>query len=177
MTEKKNNPQPSNRRRLLKGAVGASALASLLPSQWSKPVINAVLTPAHGQTSPVDPPPPPPPPPMCPDAIIGNVVTGPVSGQAQCTVTFDILSTDSTQPLNIVSVTDNSADPAMVTYDSFGTATDTSGPRVIWQGPTVGAPFDCNDPVVDVTFTVTLTCDAAGATEFTQDFLLSQILA
>lgn len=40
------------RRRLLQGIVGGSGSALLAAKEWHKPVINAVLLPAHAQTSP-----------------------------------------------------------------------------------------------------------------------------
>lgn len=176
MQKKKNKEQQNGaRRQLLKGVVGVSALAA-----WHKPMVNTVITPAHAQTSPIDPPPPPPP--MCPDAVIGNVTFGPVSGTNTppvCQATFDVLSTDASQPLNIVSITDDNADDdTTITYDAFGEATDTTGPRVVWRGPASDAPF-CSDlmPTTDVTFTVTFTCEEAGDTEFTNTFTLSEILA
>ena len=154
-----------NRRQLLKGALGASVIAATVPSQWVKPVVNSVLTPAHAQTSP---------PPMCPMAVLSMGVTGPVSGQGQCTITFDVLSSDPAQPLTISSITDNSTDPSSVTYDGFGTATDTTGPRIVWQGPTIGGELDCSQPVTDVTFTITASC-AANSDPFTQTFNLSEV--
>lgn len=163
----------TTRRRALQGALGASAL---VVANWHTPIVNSVLTPAHAQTSPVDPPP------TCPDAVIGNVTFGPVSGTNTppvCQATFDVLSTDSSQPLTIVSITDDNADPdTTITYDAFGEATDTTGPRVVWRGPASDAPF-CTDlmPTTDVTFTVTFTCTAAGDVQFTNTVALSEILA
>jgi len=53
MQEKKrenNNTTPSPvRRQLLTGLAGASAVVALAPTQWSKPVLNRLVTPAHGQ--------------------------------------------------------------------------------------------------------------------------------
>lgn len=50
MTKKPQSHSPQCRRRLLK-ALGGSALASgmLLPSRWSKPIVDIVLLPAHAQ--------------------------------------------------------------------------------------------------------------------------------
>jgi hypothetical protein len=42
------SPSPV-RRQLLGGLLGASAVVALAPTHWSKPVVNRVLTPAHGQ--------------------------------------------------------------------------------------------------------------------------------
>lgn len=173
MTNKKAEQKTTNttRRRALQGALGASALVA---AKWHTPIVNAVLTPAHAQTSPE--------PPTCPDAVIGNVTFGPVSGTNTppvCQATFDVLSTDAAQPLTIVSITDDNADAdTTITYDAFGEATDTTGPRVVWRGPASDAPF-CSDlmPTTDVTFTVTFTCTAAGDTQFTNTFTLTGILA
>jgi hypothetical protein len=52
------------RRQLLKALAassGAIAASTILPGQWTPPVIEAGVLPAHAQTSPVVPPPPPPP--------------------------------------------------------------------------------------------------------------------
>ena len=59
-----------------------------------------------------------------------------------CTLAFDILSGTSGTPLTITSVT-TSALPAntTVTVDGLGEATDSIGPRVVWSGPAVNAPF------------------------------------
>lgn len=153
---------------------------------WHKPMVNSVVTPAHAQTSPVEPPPPPPPPPnpedVCPMIVTGNVVFGPVSGSNTppvCSVTFDVLSGMAGTPLTITSITNTMAADTTITYDSFGDVTDTTGSRVVWRGPATDAPFCTNFTVVnEVTFTVTATCAAApDAGTFTQDFTLTQILA
>ena len=160
------------RRELLKGVMGAGALSIALPDSWAKPIVNAVLLPAHAQTS------------ACPEMVIGNVTFGPQSGTptpAVCRATFDVLSGDPAIPLNIISITNGplGADVTII-YDSFGEATDTTGPRVVWAGPDADAPFcriDQSVPTDDVTFTVTADCDVAGSVQITQDFTLSEILA
>lgn len=159
------------RRRFL---FGGAALTVVLPSQWSKPIVNAIVLPAHAQTSE------PPVEPTCSRAATGNVVFGPISGggaQPQCTVTFDVLSADSTEI--IITNIENSAllNGASVTYNGFGTATQTTGPRVVWQGNAVEAPF-CStvSPSDPVSFTVTYTCDGVNGEEFTQIFELSDIV-
>lgn len=156
------------RRRFL---FGGAAIAIVLPSKWSKPVINAVVLPAHAQTSSA----------TCPRVAIGNVVFGPISGggaQPQCTVTFDVLSADSAN-VTVINI-ENSAllNGASVTYNGFGTATQTTGPRIIWQGNAAEAPF-CStvSPSDPVSFTVTYTCDAVNGEEFTQVFELSDIVS
>ncbi len=40
------------RRRILKGTGVAGAAAILLPTSWTKPVLQAVVVPAHAQTTP-----------------------------------------------------------------------------------------------------------------------------
>ncbi len=159
------------RRKLLSGAACASALAV-----WHKPVINAVVLPAHAQMSgpmAAD---------VCPMVVVENAVFGPVSGTTTppvCSVTFDVLSADPAQDLTIESITTSTL-AADVTIDvqDLGTATSTTGARVVWRGPASDAPF-CSDlmPTDEVTFTVTATCDAAILGDsFTQSFTLSSLL-
>ena len=171
----------NKRRKILLGIASGSAVAA-----WHKPMINQVITPAHAQTSPVDPPPLPTPQELCPMITTGNVVFGPVSGNNTppvCTATFDVLSGDSAVPLDIISIETGTL-PADTTVDiqDLGTATDSMGPRVVWQGPATDAPF-CSDlmPIDDITFTITATCDAVNSQDtdgdtFTQEFMLSEIL-
>ena len=165
-----------SRRGLLKSAIGVGALGAVLSttlqSTWTRPVINAVVLPAHAQTS------------ACPDAIIGNVTFGPQSGSsmpAVCRLTFDVLSSDTATPLNVISITNGSlGSNVTITYDSFGVATGTTGPRVVWAGPDADAPF-CriaqSVPIDDVTFTVTADCAILGTPQIVQNFTLLQILA
>ena len=44
-------PQNSPKRKTFKALLGAGAAVTLLPGQWKKPVVDAVLLPAHAQTS------------------------------------------------------------------------------------------------------------------------------
>jgi len=44
----KNTPSPT-RRTVLTGMLGASTVVALAPAHWSKPVLNRMITPAHGQ--------------------------------------------------------------------------------------------------------------------------------
>ena len=120
---------------------------------------------------------------VCAMVVTQNNVFGPVSGTSVppvCNLTFDVLSGTPGSPLTIISITTNPL-PAnnVVTFDAFGQATDTTGPRVVWQGPAVDAPF-CSDllPIDQdaITFTVTATCDAAQGREFTQSFTLADVL-
>lgn len=181
------------RRHLILGSLGVSAA---LPTQWTKPLVNSVLTPAHAQMSP--PPPPPDPDPVdpadvCPMIVFGNVTSGPVSGSPMpptCTVTFDVLSGDASASIDITDITVTMAADTTVEFDgdpSFNgpvTATDANGARITWTGPATNAPFCVPvEPIDDITFTVTATCDAAdvdGITNmgmYSQDFTLSDILA
>lgn len=121
---------------------------------------------------------------VCPMITIGNVVTGPVSGNNTppvCSVTFDVLSGTAGTPLTITAI-DPGTLPADTTFtiDSLGTATDLTGPRIVWRGPAVGAPFCLPFTVIDdVVFSVTATCAAAtglAETTFTQDFTLSDLI-
>ncbi|MCH2190527.1 MAG: hypothetical protein MK188_06375 [Gammaproteobacteria bacterium] len=154
----------SNRRRLLLGlGTGGAALV------WKKPILDAVVLPAHAQMS------------VCAMITLGNVVTGPVSGSPVppvCQVTFDVLSGTAGMSLDIVSVT-TSALPAnvSVTIDPPGPATDSTGPRVVWRGPALEAPFCVPvTPQEEIIFTVTATCAAAISGTFSQDFTLSSLL-
>ena len=155
-----------NRRKLLMG-LGTTTAAAV----WHKPVVKSIVLPAHAQAS------------ICPMIVVSNVVFGPVSGTTMppvCSTTFDVLSGDSVIPLDITSITTSTlAADTTVDVQDLGTATNVVGPRVTWQGPASDAPF-CSDamPIDDVTFTVTATCDAVmGGGTFSQDFLLSEILA
>ena len=52
------------RRNLLKGGVvvgGAAVAAALTPKKWTRPLVDAVIVPAHAQTSPGAPTPMPTP--------------------------------------------------------------------------------------------------------------------
>jgi hypothetical protein len=40
-----------DRRQVLKIAAGGAAVAILLPRQWTKPLVNAVIVPAHATAS------------------------------------------------------------------------------------------------------------------------------
>jgi len=153
------------RRTLLLGAGAASALVV-----WHKPVVNAIVMPAHAQAS------------VCPMIVLGNSVTGPVSGTnvpPVCSLTFDVLSGTAGMPLTITAITPQTL-PADTTFtvDALGTATDVVGPRIVWRGPAAGAPF-CSPftPVVDLMFSVTATCAAVpGMGTFSQDFTISSLL-
>lgn len=166
----------NGRRKALLGLTSGTALAI-----WQKPLINSIVVPAHAQTSVVMPVLPPED--LCPMIIISNVLFGPVSGSNTppvCSVTFDVLSGMAGTPLTITSITNSTLEANnTVTYDSFGEASDTTGPRVVWRGPASDAPF-CSDlmPIDSVTFTITATCAAvANGDTFSQDFLLADILA
>ena len=167
-------PQANARRRSLLLGVGALAI-------WHKPVVDAVFLPAHAQTSMPEPDPAPVPAELCPMIVLGNVVTGPVSGSNTppvCTITFDVLSGTAGESLMITDIS-TSEIPAntMFTVDSLGTATDVVGPRIVWRGPAVGAPFCMPFTLInDLTITVTATCTAAGGDTFSQDFELSTLI-
>jgi len=109
------------RRHLVLGSIGVSAA---LPTQWTKPLVNSVLTPTHAQMSPI---------------------------------TFD----------------------GAGTFSGPIAATDATGVRIVWTGPATNAPFCVPvEPIDDITFTVTATCDDAFEMEtYTEDFTLSDILA
>jgi hypothetical protein len=161
----------NQRRKLLLGIGATSSLAV-----WHKPVVNSIMLPAHAQTSM-----PPTPMELCSMIVVGNTVTGPLSGTnvpPVCSVTFDVLSGTAGMPLTITAIT-TSALPAdtTVTFDALGEATDLTGPRVVWRGPAAGAPFCLPfTPVDNVVFTVTATCGAAAGGTFSQDFNLNDII-
>ena len=156
----------NERRKILFGIGATSAMAA-----WHKPLINAVVVPAHAQTSPLDTPPPPPV--VCPDLIIDNVTSQALSGAASntsCGVTFDVLSSSPDVVLTVTAIeTSVLAADVTVVNDGLGDASMTSGPRVTWTGPIAGtAPGDCTNPAnivpaEDVTFTITATCPDGDA--------------
>ena len=173
----------NDRRKILLGLGTGGVL-----SAWHKPIVNAVLVPAHAQLSPEPEPEPDPDPPVvvCPAIIAGNAQSSGLSGTASftsCGVTFDIFSSDPAVPLEITSIGTNplGADVS-VTNDGLGPATDTTGPRVTWMGPISGsAPDDCVSPSTvvpaeDVTFTITATCEG-GAEPVELVITLTEILA
>ena len=176
----------NKRRKILLGIGATSAMAA-----WYKPIVSAVVLPAHATTSPPEsPPPPPPPPPVeCPAIVIGAVAPQALSGAdaaTSCGITFDIFSSDPNVSLMITAITDDSVAPATVTNDGLGLASATSGPRVTWIGPIIGAaPGDCVNladivPAANVTFTITATCTIDGETTIDPEPLvmtLTDILA
>ncbi len=161
----------NERRKLLLGIGATSAMAA-----WHKPLINAVVVPAHAETSPPEETPPPPAPPTppteCPTIVLDDVTSQALSGAAgntSCGVTFGIFSSDPNVPLEITGIeTSALGTDVEVTNDGLGEATMTNGPRVTWIGPIVGsAPGDCTDlanivPVDDITFTISATCAIDG---------------
>lgn len=69
-------PRPAatrERRKLLMVIGGGGMAAAVLPGKWSKPIIDAVVLPAHAQTS------------MCvADTLAGGPLTGHPSGATTC---------------------------------------------------------------------------------------------
>ena len=171
--------EPTGERRKLLLGVGITGAVAV----WYKPVIDAIVLPAHADMSPdPDPEPEPTPEELCPMVVIGNVVTGPVSGTNTppvCAAAFDVLSGSSETTLTITAITTSTL-PAntSILIDGLGEASDIVGPRISWQGPATDAPF-CSPvmPLDDVIFTITATCDAVtdGGT-FSQDFNLLDII-
>lgn len=74
------NQKHTSRRKLL-AAFGVGTVATLtLPSKWKKPLVNAVVLPAHAQTSN-----------MCmTDATIGGPLAGNPSGSASCQIACEV---------------------------------------------------------------------------------------
>ena len=42
------------RRRVLKVIIAGAVTTLILPTEWKKPAINALITPAHAQASPIE---------------------------------------------------------------------------------------------------------------------------
>ena len=149
------NSTPINRRIALKSFAFSGASLSLLPSSWTKPVVNSVLLPAHAQTSVIE----------CPVLSVGNGTFSAGSAPGTCGLSFEFVSGDATTPLNVISIANTTlVGTDQVTYSSgtSGSVTATSGLGVVWLGQAVGAPFACAAdapvPINDVTFTVTFNC-------------------
>ena len=172
----------SNRRSLLLG-VGVSSVAAV----WHKPIINALMLPAHAQTSELIRLAPREIPFVAPEErcsmiLLGNaeVSASASANPSMCSITFSVLSASPTDELDIVSITTSALAAGttfVITGDQLGVATDTVGPQATWSGPTVEAPV-CTSPTLidDVTITVTASCVAANGLPFSQDFLLSSLL-
>jgi len=158
----------NNRRKVLLGLGLGSGLAA-----WHKPMINSVVLPAHAQMT------------FCPEGLMtGNASAGPISGTPAngCTIEFEILSADPGAVVEVLSIDNTSTgdSDSVITVLGDGLASGVTGPRITWIGVASDGPF-CSDvspvtqPITDVTFTVTATCDDS-ATQFTQDFTLSSVL-
>ncbi|MGH1542560.1 MAG: hypothetical protein ACRBHB_19205 [Arenicella sp.] len=154
----------ANKRRTLRtlltvsSVAGASAAA--LPGQWKKPFMNAIVLPAHAQTS------------VCPALVVGNSAFGPGSAPGTCGLSFELLSGDAAQDLVILSVSNSTpVGTDVVSYPSgtSGTASSTAGLAISWVGQAVGAPFACATaapvPIDEVTFTVTYNCAGDAAVQ------------
>ena len=114
---------------------------------------------------------------VCPEIIIGGVTTSTAgSGAVFCTLSFDVLSSDTT-PLTITSITNSALSAgAAVTYDAFPIdVTDSVGSRVAWTGG-FATPECQNDFASDVVFTVEATCEGA-VDPITMDFNFADIAA
>lgn len=185
-----NVTKPSiERRSVLKSVALSGAGLSVLPSAWTKPIINSVLLPVHAQTTtmptPTPPPPPPPPPPVeCPMLTIGNGTFSAGSAAGTCGLSFELLSDDAATPVDIISIMNTApVGTDAVTYSSgtSGSVTAASGLSVNWLGQAVGAPFACGpggsvDPINEITFTVTYNC-ASNPDVQTMTFSLQAIAA
>ena len=71
------------RRKLLKTIVsggGAIVAGKSLPENWTKPVVDSVMLPAHAETSPAEPTPPTPPTPCTPCLVAETYCTGRSNG-------------------------------------------------------------------------------------------------
>ena len=152
MPSNKVNP---DRRKVVLSTLGLSVLGVALPTQWSKPVINAVISPAHAQMSPT-----------CPDLVVGNaVITSAVSGQpvGSCSISFDILSSDPAVPLNVTSIANNAAAGVIINVSApTGMVTDSSGINITWIDVAPVCTGTAAQIINDVTFTITAECDNGG---------------
>lgn len=77
--------QSSDRRRILRNLAALAGVASIaLPAQWSRPIANSVLLPAHAQTS------------VCVvDSTVGGPLIGNPSGAGTCqTACADLAAAD-----------------------------------------------------------------------------------
>lgn len=167
----------NERRKLLLGLGATSAM-----TVWHKPLVNAVVLPAHATgspppppsppTTPPPPPPPPPPPVQCPSIVIGDVQSSALSGAGSatsCGISFEIFSTDPAIPLTITVIDAAPIEVGVeVTNDGLGDVTSEDGVRVTWTGPIVGSAADCANladivPLDDVTFTISATCAIDGS--------------
>lgn len=167
ITKKNKVNIPSSRRAVLKSVALSGAALSVLPSTWTKPVVNSVLLPAHAQTS------------VCASVIFGNATSSVGSGGAVCGLSFELLSGDAAASIDIISITNTApVSPDAVTYPSgtSGSVTATSGLSVNWVGAAIGAPFTCSplDAINEITFTVTYNC-ASDPTVQTATFSLQAI--
>lgn len=162
MPPNKVNP---DRRKVVLSALGVSVLGVALPTKWSKPVINAVVTPAHAETSPGSDPDPGPIP-VCPDLVVGNaVITSAVSGQpvGSCSISFDILSSDPAEPLNVTSIANNAAAGVIINVSApTGVVTDSNGINITWIDVAPVCSGTVAQIINDVTFTITAECDNGG---------------
>ena len=98
-----NNESKTNlqRRRLLL-PLGAIGVVSALPGQWSKPFVNAVVLPAHAQTS------------MCmPDTQVGGPLAGHPSGASSCQAACEAEAADLNAQLCEVTETTDAATGAV----------------------------------------------------------------
>ena len=114
---------------------------------------------------------------VCPDIIIGNVIsTTNGSGAVFCSLIFDVFSADTTA-LTVTSITNTALSAgADVVYEAFpAVVTDSMGTRVTWTGG-FATPECQNNFASDVVFTVTATCEGA-IDPITADFTLADIAA
>ena len=154
------NSTPINRRIALKSFAFSGASLSLLPSSWTKPMVNSVLLPAHAQTSVIEVEPEV----ECQVLSVGNGTFSAGSAPGTCGLSFEFVSGDATTPLNVISIANTTpVGTDQVTYSSGTSGSVTaSGLGVVWLGQAVGAPFACAAdapvPINDVTFTVTFNC-------------------
>jgi len=160
-----------DRRAVLKSVAFSGASLSILPSSWTKPVVNSVFLPAHAQAS------------VCPVLAIGNGTFSAGSAPGTCGLSFELLSGDAATPIDIIDITNSTPTGSdAVTYSggTSGSVTATSGLPVNWVGQAVGAPFACATaapvPINEITFTAEYNC-AGDPTVQTMTFSLQAIAA
>ena len=157
----------TSRRKVVLGSVSLGAVGGALPQKWSAPLVGAVVSPAHAQTSPTVTAIP-----VCPALTINNIFLSQLIllsiRTGDCGIFFDILSSDPDQPLNVISIADDSSENVGVFFLTAppGLVTDTDG---ITVGVTVAAS-ECSSGLSgiaatvfeDVTFTIDAECDNGG---------------
>ena len=167
------NKVNTNRRKVLLSTAGLGVLGSALPSQWSKPLVSAVISPVHADMSTTTTlmpttvmPTTTLAPAVCPALATDNVQVSVPSGQpaGTCSVSFDIVSSDPATPLEVTSIADNASAAVMINLSApTGPVTDTGGITVVTLGLSTSCTATGTASILeDVTFTIDATCANGG---------------